>query len=206
MVSTQPTPIVRPDSSNGATQAPLTAERDFDEDQAIVAGLLETLQRPDVSTEDEASAFDQLLRQRGYGVRQLARLIHKDPSYVSRRVRVYEDPELGDAVRGGRMPVSTAERILSVKSAEARALIQRRALDSDLAADRPTPLRAEPLLQATLPIPVEADISPAKRAIVALETLLASTERPSAEERRRLKDLSDDLLNYVYRFGPLAWV
>ncbi|MFN8532618.1 MAG: ParB/RepB/Spo0J family partition protein [Dehalococcoidia bacterium] len=171
--------------------------RDLDEEKAFVAGLIEDLQRENIPPEEEAVAFDELMRLRGFGVRELARQIHKDPSYVSRRVRVYEDVELGEAVRSGRMAVSTAERVLSIRSQEVRGLIRQRAIDGDRPTDPPGPSgeNADP----------RPEISPAARAISAIETLLAAPVRPTNEERRRLKALSDDLLNWVFRYGPLPW-
>ncbi|GIW08182.1 MAG: hypothetical protein KatS3mg060_2987 [Dehalococcoidia bacterium] len=172
--------------------------REFDEEQAFVAALIENLQRENIPPEEEAAAFDALMRQRGFGVRELARLIHKDPSYVSRRVRVYEDPELGEAVRSGKMAVSTAERILSVKSPEMRELIRQRALHGGL--DQQT---ARALVRGRdTPTP---EPSPAQRAIAAIEGLLTATERPTNQERRRLKELSDELLGWVFKYGPLPW-
>jgi ParB family chromosome partitioning protein len=173
--------------------------RDFDEEQAVVAALIENLQRENIPPEEEAAAFDALMRQRGFGVRELARRIHKDPSYVSRRVRVYEDPELGEAVRAGRMAVSTAERILSVKSPQMRELIRQRALNGGL--DQQT---ARAIVRGT-DAPAAPEPRAAERAIAAIEALLAARERPTNEERRRLRALSDELLNWVFKYGPLPW-
>jgi ParB family chromosome partitioning protein len=177
--------------------------RDFDEEQALVASLVENLQRENIPPEEEAAAFDALMRQRGFGVRELARRIHKDPSYVSRRVRVYEDPELGDAVRSGKIAVSTAERVLSVKSPEMRALIRQRILQGDLDQQAARAIvRRDPPTTTPPPCP---DGRPAQRAIAAIEALLSSSQRPTPEERRRLKQLSDELLNWVFKYGPLPW-
>jgi ParB family chromosome partitioning protein len=173
--------------------------RDFDEEQAFIAGLIENLQRENLPPEEEAAAFDELMRVRGFGVRELARLIHKDPSYVSRRVRVYADRELGEAVKSGKIAVSTAERILSVRSPELRTAVRQRALAGEL--DQQT---ARALVRGEEPAP-PASLTPAQRAIAALEALLASRERPPDDERRRLKALSEQLLAWVYRFGPLPW-
>ncbi|MCS6801055.1 MAG: ParB/RepB/Spo0J family partition protein [Chloroflexota bacterium] len=177
--------------------------RDFDEEQAVVAALIENLQRENIPPEEEAAAFDALMRQRGFGVRELARKIHKDPSYVSRRVRVYEDPELGEAVRSGKIAVSTAERLLSVKSPEMRARIRQRILQGDLDQQTARALVRREAAPAAEPPPPE--VSPAQRAIAAIEALLRSSQRPTNEERRRLKALSDELLAWVFKYGPLPW-
>lgn len=96
--------------------------RDLTEDDAYVESLIENLQREDLAPEEEAAALQYLVVERGLGVREIARLIHKSPAYVSTKVRVAQDPELVEAVRGG-LPISAAERLLAVDDPERRRAI-----------------------------------------------------------------------------------
>lgn len=215
----------------GINEVPVIV-REFSEDEAMVAALIENLQRENIPPEEEAAAFDEMMHQRGYGVRELARLIHKDPSYVSRRVRVYQDRELGNAVRTGKLAVSTAERLLSISSASERKAIRDRALSGPLdqktarlliraarahikaapdgedgavlVLDSPDEARTVKVLNGGKALPA-LQASPAAQAIAAIESLLANNVRPSLPERRRLRELNDELLSYLLRLGPMPW-
>jgi ParB-like chromosome segregation protein Spo0J len=185
--------------------------REFSEDDAQIAGLIENLQRLDISPEDEAAAFDTLLQQRGLGVRELARLIHKDPGYVSRRIRVYEDAELGGLVRSGKLAVSTAERILSVKEPKLRSELLERAKGGELDQRAARSLmRAARKKPETVPIaepapnpPIELD--EVSLALAAIERLVASSVRPPAQQRVQLRAMNDRLFDWLIRQGPMPW-
>lgn len=80
--------------------------------EANVLTLVENLQREDLMSSEEAEALGILMHDRGWSVRKVADAIKRDPMYVSRRVRVFEDPVLCAPVLEQRMPVSTAEVLL----------------------------------------------------------------------------------------------
>lgn len=191
--------------------------REFTEDDAQIAGLIENLQRLDISPEDEAAAFDSLLQARGLGVRELSRLIHKDPGYISRRVRVYEDAELGPIVRSGKVAVSTAERILAVKDADLRAELVSRAaagtLDQQSArslvrgarqfkADPIEDAQPEPASIETAALP---DPDPVEAVVRAIEALVKSGSRPTPQQRFQLRAMNDRLFDWLILQGPLPW-
>lgn len=83
--------------------------RQADQDGAYLLTLTENLQRQDLSPRDEAAALEVLVRQEGWSVRRVAEAIHRQPSSVSRRLRVFEDPHLTPAVLAHQLVVSTAE-------------------------------------------------------------------------------------------------
>jgi ParB family transcriptional regulator, chromosome partitioning protein len=97
-------------------------------DEAYLLTLTENLQRADLSPKEEAAALEVLVRQEGWSVRRVAEAIHRDPMYVSRRLRVFDDPVLAGPVLAGRLPVSTAEVLLRADR-EDRAGVVERALD-----------------------------------------------------------------------------
>lgn len=116
-----------------ATEAPddprwkkiLAVERTVDEDEAFVLALVENLHREDLSPEDEASALDALEHQLG-SLQAVADAIKRSKAYVSRRIRIYQDPLLAAAILDHGLARTTAQEFLPVKDAQQReALIQK---------------------------------------------------------------------------------
>ena len=99
--------------------------RSMSEDDAYVIDLIENLQRQDLSPEEEADALSGLLRTRGWTLQQLADAVKRSVGYISKRVRVFDDPLLRRAVAERGMPISTAEELLAAKADERAALIER---------------------------------------------------------------------------------
>jgi ParB family transcriptional regulator, chromosome partitioning protein len=87
--------------------------RPENDDEAFVLTLVENLQREDLSPREEADALQLLVRERGWNTRQVASAIQRSQAFVSKRLRVFEDPILAPAVLGGQVSVSTAEELLS---------------------------------------------------------------------------------------------
>jgi ParB/RepB/Spo0J family partition protein len=98
--------------------------RRIDEDQAYLLDLIENLQREDLSPEEEADALRELIRTRGWTLQQLAEAVKRSIGYISKRVRVFDDPLLRRAVEHG-LPVSTAEELLAADSKARLVLIER---------------------------------------------------------------------------------
>jgi ParB/RepB/Spo0J family partition protein len=94
-------------------------------DDAYVLDLIENLQREDLSPEEEADALAELIRTRGWTLQQVADALKRSVGYVSKRVRIFEDPHLRDAVVNRGLPVSTAEEVLSADVELRPALIDR---------------------------------------------------------------------------------
>src|SRR5690242_13867935 len=120
--------------------------RNVDADQAYVVDLVENLQREDLSPEEEADALGELIRARGWTLEQVAAGIKRSVGYVSKRVRVFEDPALREAVTQRGLAVSTAEELLGFEP-DQRAVAVERALaqrwDQTLAREAVTRSNAE---------------------------------------------------------------
>lgn len=101
--------------------------RDEPMDQATVLSLVENLQREDLTPTEESDALGRLVRERGWSTRKIASVIHRSQAYVSRRLRVYEDPALRRLVLTDRLAVSVAEELLAADAA-VRADLARRAV------------------------------------------------------------------------------
>jgi ParB family chromosome partitioning protein len=94
--------------------------RDETDDQAYLLTLTENLQRDDLTPKEEAAALEVLVRERGWTTRQVGEAIKRDHTYVSRRLRVFEDPVLAPLVLDRKLPVSTAEELLRVRDPQTR--------------------------------------------------------------------------------------
>jgi ParB family transcriptional regulator, chromosome partitioning protein len=97
--------------------------RDETDDQAYILTLVENLQREDLTADEEAEALGVLVRERKWSVRKVAEAIKRDPLYVSRRLRVFEDPVLRKPVLERHIPVSTAEVLLRVEPEQRAQLV-----------------------------------------------------------------------------------
>ena len=86
--------------------------------------LIENLQREDLSPEEEADALGELIRTRGWTLQQVADSVKRSVAYVSKRVRVFEDPLLREAIATQGLPVSTAEELLASDAESRGDLIQ----------------------------------------------------------------------------------
>jgi ParB family transcriptional regulator, chromosome partitioning protein len=93
-------------------------------DHAYLLDLIENLQREDLSPAEEADALGELIRTRGWTLQQVADSVKRSVGYVSKRVRVFEDPLLREAIATRGLPVSTAEELLASDAQSRGALIE----------------------------------------------------------------------------------
>jgi ParB family chromosome partitioning protein len=98
--------------------------RQADEDEAYLLTLAENLQRSDLAPREEAAALEVLVRQEGWSVRRVAAAIHRDPAYVSRRLRVFDDPVLAGPVLSNALAVTTAQELLRVDPDRRAAMVE----------------------------------------------------------------------------------
>jgi ParB/RepB/Spo0J family partition protein len=101
--------------------------RSVNADDAYLLDLIENLQREDLTPDEEADAFGELIRTRGWTIQQVSDAVKRSLAYISKRVRVFEDPTLREAITSRGLPVSTAEELLGAPP-EQRALLVERAL------------------------------------------------------------------------------
>ena len=84
------------------------------DDDAYLLTLVENLQRADLSAREQAAALEVLVRERGWSTHEVAAAIKRSQAYVSKRLRVFEDPILAPAVIAGKLTLSAAEELLVV--------------------------------------------------------------------------------------------
>jgi ParB family transcriptional regulator, chromosome partitioning protein len=98
--------------------------RTTEPDEAYVLTLVENLQRNDLSPKEESAALEVLVRERSWSTRQVAEAVKRSASYVSRRLRVFEDASLAPLVLNGQLSVSAAEELLPLDEARKRSLAE----------------------------------------------------------------------------------
>jgi ParB family transcriptional regulator, chromosome partitioning protein len=155
--------------------------RNVSADQAYVLDLIENLQRQDLSPEEEADALGELIRTRGWTLHQVAETIKRSLGYVSKRVRLFEDPQLREAVTQRGMPVSTAEELLAAPPERRSELI------AQALAERWDQVRAREVLHALEQRPTDEaalDLSPAAPTEPAVDTSRLHRPSRAASSRR----------------------
>src|SRR5688500_7968225 len=75
----------------GLREIPALIEQ-LDDDTAMEIGIIENLQREDLSPLEEAMIYDRMTHEHGYSVRRLAQKIGKDKGYVENRLRLAGAP------------------------------------------------------------------------------------------------------------------
>jgi ParB family chromosome partitioning protein len=165
--------------------------RAADVDQAFVLTVVENLQRTDLRPTEEAAALEVLVRERGWTTRQVAAAIKRSQAYVSKRLRVFDDPLLAPAVLANKLSVSAAEELLTLQERQRHALLSQ-AIDQSWDRER---VRAEARKRFAAKPVVGARPAGLTRRIHALRTELRSVDPDKLNEadRRELRVLFDDL-------------
>src|SRR3954447_19503094 len=87
------------------------------DEEAYLLTVVDNLQRQDLSPREESAALEVLAREHGWSTRQVAAAISRSQAFVSKRLRVFDDPTLGPAVLSNSLSVSAAEELLSLPAA-----------------------------------------------------------------------------------------
>jgi ParB/RepB/Spo0J family partition protein len=87
--------------------------------------LIENEQRRELTDEEEADAFIQLARDQRYKLQQLASLSGRSVAYISKRIRLFEDPRLREAIRHRHIAASQAEELLGLPEDTRAVLVER---------------------------------------------------------------------------------
>ena len=120
--------------------------RSLSQDDAYLVDLVENLQRQDLSPDEEADAFTELIRTRSWTLQEVADAVKRSVAYVSKRVRVFSDALLREAVVQRGLPISTAEELLGGAPEQRSSLIEQALTerwDQVQARDALHPLRPE---------------------------------------------------------------
>jgi ParB family chromosome partitioning protein len=77
----------------GKTHVPVIVKEKWTQQEARLASLSENLQRRNLSLVEEVQFFQALETEYNYSARQISRLISKSESYVSKRLRLAQNPQ-----------------------------------------------------------------------------------------------------------------
>jgi ParB family transcriptional regulator, chromosome partitioning protein len=120
----------------GWSEIPAVVREDINA-QAYIQTLVENLQRKDLTPVEEGFALRVLVRERGWTTHQVGAAIKRSHMFVSRRLRVFDDPVLAPLIVQTGLPVSAAEELLRAANPE-----MRQALASQAPSENWTPAEA----------------------------------------------------------------
>lgn len=104
----------------GLTEIPALIEQ-LDDDTALEIGIIENLQREDLSPLEEALIYDRMTHDHGYSVRKLAQKLGKDKGYIENRLRLAGAPtEIKQLVSLRKDTLSHAYELLKVEDPKKR--------------------------------------------------------------------------------------
>lgn len=123
--------------------------RDFDDGEAMAAGLVENLQREDLNALEEAEGYQRLIDQFGLTQLALSEAVGKSRPHISNTLRLLGLPErVRELVRDGALSAGHARAVMGAADPVAAALhIVDRGLNvrqAELLASRPTATRDRP--------------------------------------------------------------
>jgi ParB family chromosome partitioning protein len=142
----------------GQADIPALIEQ-LDDDTALEIGLIENLQREDLSPLEEALMYQRMTAEHGYSVRRLAQKIGKDKGYVENRLRLADAPtEIKQLVSLRKDTLSHAYELLKVEDPRKRRRLAEQVASGELSLvrlrEKIEGRRARPAPEAT-----EADAS-----------------------------------------------
>ncbi len=104
----------------GLREIPALIEQ-LDDDTAMEIGIIENLQREDLTPLEEAMIYDRMTHEHGYSVRRLAQKLGKDKGYIENRLRLAGAPtEIKQLVSLRKDTVSHAYELLKVEDPKKR--------------------------------------------------------------------------------------
>lgn len=107
--------------------------RDFSDEEAKIASLVENIQREDLDLADEANYFRILQEEYRYSLRDIAALVNKSKSYVDARVRLLKRPDILAAVQAEKLGLHEATLLtrMNLEEDEAGELIEKSVREKD---------------------------------------------------------------------------
>jgi ParB family chromosome partitioning protein len=104
----------------GLGEIPALIEQ-LDDETALEIGIIENLQREDLSPLEEAMIYDRMTHEHGYSVRRLAQKLGKDKGYIENRLRLAGAPtEIKQLVSLRKDTLSHAYELLKVEDPKKR--------------------------------------------------------------------------------------
>jgi ParB family transcriptional regulator, chromosome partitioning protein len=186
----------------GLKEIPALIEQ-LDDDTAMEIGIIENLQREDLSPLEEAMIYDRMTHDHGYSVRKLAQKLGKDKGYIENRLRLAGAPtEIKQLVSLRKDTLSHAYELLKVEDPKKRRRLAEQVASGELSLvklrerieGRPRVERESPATAEEEPTREEADAdmpisaSPRTSGPVADDALIAAKQN-LAEALDQLADV-----------------
>jgi ParB family chromosome partitioning protein len=116
----------------GLKEIPALVE-ELDDDTAMEIGIIENLQREDLSPLEEALIYDRMTHDHGYSVRKLAQKLGKDKGYIENRLRLAGAPtEIKQLVSLRKDTLSHAYELLKVDDPKKRRRLAEQVANGEL--------------------------------------------------------------------------
>jgi ParB family chromosome partitioning protein len=116
----------------GLTEIPALIEQ-LDDETALEIGIIENLQREDLSPLEEAMIYDRMTHDHGYSVRKLAQKLGKDKGYIENRLRLAGAPtEIKQLVSLRKDTLSHAYELLKVEDPKKRRRLAEQVANGEL--------------------------------------------------------------------------
>ena len=169
----------------GLKEIPALIEQ-LDDETALEIGIIENLQREDLSPLEEAMIYDRMTHEHGYSVRRLAQKLGKDKGYIENRLRLAGAPtEIKQLVSLRKDTLSHAYELLKVEDPK-----KRRKLAEQVASGELSLVKLREKIEGRPRVARVADDEP--EAEVAVVEDVAEVVEPAP--RRRDGALGDDAL------------
>ncbi|CAN5757718.1 hypothetical protein BH24CHL5_BH24CHL5_00450 [soil metagenome] len=116
----------------GLKEIPALIEQ-LDDETALEIGIIENLQREDLSPLEEAMIYDRMTQEHGYSVRRLAQKLGKDKGYIENRLRLAGAPtEIKQLVSLRKDTLSHAYELLKVEDPKKRRRLAEQVANGEL--------------------------------------------------------------------------
>ncbi len=90
-------------------------------DEKLLLAWTENAHRRDLNPIEQGETFEQLLAMRGCGVRELGRMLHIDPTQISKARKLLSLPDdIKSLVATGKVPASTAQELVKIEDDQKR--------------------------------------------------------------------------------------
>jgi len=157
----------------------------LDDETALEIGIIENLQREDLSPLEEAMIYDRMTHEHGYSVRRLAQKIGKDKGYVENRLRLAGAPtEIKQLVSLRKDTLSHAYELLKVEDPRKRRKLAEQVASGELS-----------LVKLRERIEGRPRRKPAPQAAATSETIAEAEEAPASRHVPRADGaIGDDAL------------
>jgi ParB family chromosome partitioning protein len=169
----------------GLKEIPALIEQ-LDDETALEIGIIENLQREDLSPLEEAMIYDRMTHEHGYSVRRLAQKLGKDKGYIENRLRLAGAPtEIKQLVSLRKDTLSHAYELLKVEDPK-----KRRKLAEQVASGELSLVKLREKIEGRPRVTREPGEDSDAGAEAAQETVAVVEATP----RQRVDPLSDDAL------------